>query len=106
MQDAVMKIIEGVVCLATLVVMRYVIPWVKSHASEAQIQTAKLIIDAAVFAAQQTMKDELGTVKKASVKGRVLNELEEHGIYISEEQLNDLIEAAVKTMKIEEARAA
>lgn len=106
MQEAVMKIIEGVVCLGAVIVMRYVVPWVKSHATAAQIQTAKLIIDAAVFAAQQTMKDEAGSVKKASVKLRVINELAEHGIVISEEQLNDLIEAAVKTMKIEEARAA
>ena len=106
MEDAILKVIEGLVCITVIIVSRYVVPWVKSHASAAKISTAKLIIDAAVLAAQQTMKDELGSVKKSKVKARVVNELAEHGIMITGEQLEDLIEAAVKVMKVEEARAA
>ena len=65
---------------------------------------AILIVESVVRAVQQTMSDAPGQSRKIEAKRRILEALALHGIYLSSEQLDDLIEAAVKTMKIQEGR--
>jgi hypothetical protein len=50
------------------------------------------------------MSDAPGQARKAEVTHKVLSALREHGISLTVEQLDDLIESAVKTMKIQEGR--
>lgn len=102
--DAVMKLIEGVICLVFLSLFGYLVPWIKAHVSAEQLQVIQTIVNAAVYAAQQTMSGASGAQKKEEVCSQILDELAERGISINPQQLDNLIEAAVRTLKIKENR--
>ena len=102
--DIVMKLIEGIVCLALLSLFGYLVPWIKARVSADQLKVIQTIVNAAVYAAQQTMAGVSGAQKKEEVSSQILEELTERGIMINPQQLDNLIEAAVRTLKIKENR--
>ena len=104
MTDLIFEVVKAVVCLIAGAAVIYVVPWIKTHVDAQKLQIALMIVEAAVRAVQQTMSDAPGASRKIEVKRKVLNALALHGIHLSAEQLDDLIESAVKTMKIQEGR--
>ena len=87
MSDICFEGLKILVMVAVLVLTRYVLPWVKSKA---------------VLMAQQTMKATDGKEKKAIVTQFLKELLQEKNIALSDTQIEILIEAAVKQMKIQE----
>lgn len=102
MNDITFMILKIVVSVCAALMTAYAIPYLKRQ-MEAEIGSAVLdLIDVAVRAAEQTL--EGGKVKKEWVVEFVTRWLIQHGIKISEEQLDKLIEAAVYAMNAENGK--
>ena len=100
MSDICFECLKILVMVAVLVLTRYVLPWVKS-----KVDSEKLVAQwayKAVLMAQQTMKATGGKEKKAIVTQFLKEILQEKNIALSDKQIEILIEAAVKQMKIQE----
>ena len=95
MSDICFEGLKILVMVAVLVLTRYVLPWVKSKADSEKLNLVAQWAYKAVLMAQQTMKATGGKEKKAIVT-QFLKEI------LSDKQIEILIEAAVKQMKIQE----
>lgn len=102
MNDIIFEILKIVVMLAVLVVTRYLIPFIKEKISSSNFETAAQWAKYAVLKAQQVLWAESGEDKKAYVTEFLKEILIAKNIALSDEQVDVLIEAAVKQMKIEE----
>lgn len=102
MDEIVFEILKCAVMVATLVVVRYVIPWVKSIIEASNLDIIATWVMNAVLKAQQVFTTYTGAEKKAVVVSFLTDLLNEKGISITDDQLDTLIEAAVKEMKIQE----
>ena len=78
------------------------IPLLKENLNDAKYQRLAEMVDIAVRAAEQTIKGSgQGALKKDEVLKFVGLWMEAHGIDVSEEQLDQLIECAVYNLKME-----
>lgn len=85
-------------------VARYLIPWLEVNIDHQKFNEVVTWVNQAVMCAQQLMSDADGTEKKQTVMIFLQRLMEEKGIAITDEQLDTLIESAVKQMKISEGR--
>ncbi len=104
MSGVMFEILKVVVMLAVLVLMRYVIPWVKAKIGSENLEMVNMWVNAAVLMVQQVHNAKPGPERKAIVVEIIREMLIRKNIDISIEQLDTLIEAAVKAMKMEEAK--
>jgi LL-H family phage holin len=102
MSDILFEVLKVVVMLAALLVTRYLIPWIKGKIGADKLSEIASWAKQAVLMAQQVYKDWSGPDKKAYVTEFLKEILELKNLDLSDEQINVLIEAAVKQMKIEE----
>lgn len=102
MDDLLFEILKLVVTIAVIVFARYALPAIKSLTSSTCIATAEKVVSDAVLYAQQVMKDSTGEEKKTVVTEIVEKILTDINVSMSDEQVDVLIEAAVKTMKMTE----
>ena len=102
MNDLSFKILEVVVSVATALISVYVIPLLKEKLKDAKYQDLVEIVEVAVRAAEQTIKGEkMGAVKKDEVIDFVTWWAAVHGVNITDEQLDRLIECIVYNLKME-----
>ena len=101
MNEILFEIIIVVVMVAALVITRYVIPWVRERIGADKLALVEKWARYAVLKAQQVMWADNGPERKAYVTEFLKELLIEKNIALSDEQLDILIEAAVKQMKIE-----
>lgn len=105
MNDIVFEVIKVVVMVAVLVTTRYLVPCLKEKIGVDRLALAEKWARYAVLKAQQVLCEKSGQDRKTYVT-KVLKEiLIAKNIALSNEQLDLLIEAAVKQMKIEENAA-
>ena len=104
MDETLFHIIELVITIIAAITARYLVPWLKAKLSADQIATLRTITEVAVLAAQQLHGNEPGGDRKRFAIAYIRDFCADHGISISGRQLDALIEAAVKTMKIESAK--
>lgn len=102
MSDMVFELVKVAVMLTALVAARYIIPWIKDKVGADQLAFVADLAKKAVLYAQQTMWSETGAERKAAVTQILKELLTAKNISITDKQLNILIEAAVKEMKINE----
>ena len=102
MNDIVFEIVKVVVMVAALLITRYLVPWLKEKIGADKLAMAEKWAKYAVLKAQQVLWDETGKDRKAYVTEFLKEILMAKNIALSDEQLDVLIEAAVKQMKIEE----
>lgn len=102
MSDMILEALKVVVMLAVLLVVRYVIPWIKAKIGAEKMEEVKTWVNAAVLMAQQVYNAKTGPERKAIVVDLIRGMLIKKNIDISTEQLDMLIEAAVKAMKMRE----
>ena len=96
MNEIVFMILKCLVAICTALVSAYAIPYLKKLSQKEQYAAITEMIEVAVEAAEQTVKgDGKGAEKKAMVVQYAYEWLNQHGIMISEEQLDALIESAV-----------
>lgn len=102
MNDLTFNILKIAVTLATVFISAYLIPLLKEKLNESKYQKILDMVEIAVRAAEQTIKGSgLGAVKKEQVINFVSYYMAQHGIDISHEQLDQLIECAVYNLKQE-----
>jgi len=104
MSEIVLEILKVIVMLAVLWMTRYLIPWIKDQIGAKQMEEIRAWVNDAVLMAQQVHDAKPGAERKAIVVDLLRNMLIEKNIDISQEQLDTLIEAAVKAMKMQEVK--
>lgn len=102
MDEIIFEVIKLVVMVAALVVARYLVPWIKDKIGADKLAQIEKWTKYAVEMAQQVRWTETGEDKKAIVTEFLRGILTAKNIALSDEQLDVLIEAAVKEMKIAE----
>lgn len=99
MNDITFIILKVIVSVAAALLTVFVIPLLKEKLTDARYQRLLAYVEVAVRAAEQTIKGSgQGHVKKDEVINYVTTWMLTHGIQISEDQLDQLIEAAVYVM--------
>ena len=105
MNDIIFEVIKSVVVIAVMVLVRYAVPYLKARIKSSDLAW---LYDWAVYsvnAAEQTVSEPgKGAYKKAIVKDFLVNLANETKLTITDAQIENLIEAAVYTMKQEESR--
>lgn len=104
MREITLELLKLALMIATLVITRYVVPWIKA---KTQSDTMSVLIDwvmQAVLAAEQCHQAQSGAERKAIVTKFIRQILEQKNIALSDEEIDVMIEAAVKQMN--EAKAA
>lgn len=104
MNDILFELLKLIVMIAVLLVMRYAIPWLRARIGAEKITEIEQWAEKAVLMAQQVYWNKSGEERKEIVTEFLREMLIAKNISISGEQLEILIEAAVKQMKIEEGR--
>ena len=104
MNDILFELLKLIVMIAVLLVMRYAIPWLRARIGAEKIAEIEKCAKKAVLMAQQVYWNKSGEERKEIVTEFLREMLIAKNISISGEQLEILIEAAVKQMKIEEGR--
>lgn len=104
MNDILFELLKLIVMIAVLLVMRYAIPWRRARIGAEKIAEIEKWAKKAVLMAQQVYWNKSGEERKEIVTEFLREMLIAKNISISGEQLEILIEAAVKQMKIEEGR--
>lgn len=105
MNEILFEVIKVVVMVAVLVITRYLVPWLKEKIGADKLAVAEKWTKYAVLKAQQVLWEKDGQDRKAYVVEFLKEILIAKNIALSDEQLDVLIEAAVKQMKIEENTA-
>ncbi len=102
MNDVLFEVLKAAVVLVIVLLTRYAIPWIKMQAESTKYAWVIRCAEHAVRSAEQTIIGN-GHEKKAIVTKYLKEQLQQKNISISDEQLNTLIEAAVYTLKQEQA---
>ena len=103
MNDIIFEIIKIAVMAVMLLITRYLIPMIKEKIDADKLGAAEKWTKFAVLKAQQVLWSESGQDRKAYVTEFLKEILLEKNIALSDEQLDVLIEAAVKQMRIGES---
>ena len=101
MDQILFAILQCVLVVVAGLITRYVVPWLKTKLDSEKFNTLELWIKAAVTAAEQVFcGSSKGNEKKAYVIDAIKKYLDSKGLKITDEQLNILIEAAVKELNL------
>ena len=91
------NIIQVVLAIVSIVVTGILIPLIKTKISKTDLEKALVITDIAVKAAEQIYKETgQGVIKKKYV----MDYIKKSGLNLTDEEINALIEAAVKELNL------
>lgn len=106
MDQTMVEILKLVVmagaAIVAVLVRKDLLPFIQSKATAEQYQTAREMAEMFVYMAQQVFGDKSGKERKQIVKDALTNALHEAGINLSDQFVDDMIEAAVKGLRIAE----
>ncbi len=102
MTDIIFEIIKLLTMALALIATRYLIPLLKEKISAEKLADVEKWVKYAVLKAQQVMWAESGKEKKMYVVEFVREIIDWYGLSLTGEQIDILIESAVKQMKMEE----
>lgn len=102
MNEILFEALKLLIMVLTLIATRYLIPWLRAQIDTQKMQTISEWAQKAVLSVQQTLWSTSGAERKEIVTKFLKEMLTAKNISISDEQLDILIEAAVKQMKISE----
>lgn len=102
MNEMIFEILRVVLMFSIFLVTCYLIPWLKVRIGQDRLAEVTTWVNTAVLMAQQAHKEETPQDRKAIVTEALRDLLIQKNISISDDQLDMLIEAAVKAMKMEE----
>jgi len=101
MNDITFMILKIVISICAALVTVYLIPYIKTLKEDKRYGQLLDMVEVAVKAAEQSLKNESGEFKKSEVLSYVAKWMQENGIKVTQEQLDQLIECAVYQMKQE-----
>lgn len=99
MNDILMEIMKCVVTVSTILVVRYLIPYLSTKIKESKYADLLDYVEYAVRWAKQTLKDNED--KKEQVIAKVIAYVQQKGLNVSFEEVDMLIEAIYETIKKE-----
>lgn len=102
MNEMIFEVLRLVVLLTVFVVTCYLIPWIRGKIGQDKLDEITKWVNSAVLMAQQVYHARTGAERKAIVIDLLRGILIAKNISISDDQLDILIEAAVKAMKMQE----
>lgn len=105
MSEILIEVLKLIVMAAVFAVTCYLIPWIRGKIGQDKLDEITKWTNAAVLMAQQVYSAKSGAERKAVVVDALRAILTAKKISITDDQLDMLIEAAVKTMKIKEKAA-
>ncbi len=109
MNDIAFEVLKLLVMLVIAVIAligeRYAVPLLQAHMDETTFEAAKKWASLAVLSAQQVLKSQSGSDRKAYVTKYLKDLLTAKNISLTDEQIDILIESAVKEMKMQENRS-
>ena len=101
MENIIIEIIKIVLMVAFLVFFRYIIPWAKETLGDVRYAQLEREIIKLVYAVQERYGDsKSGEERRAIVREKIKDFLSKKHINITDEELRELNDAAVKAMKI------
>lgn len=104
MRDITLEILKLIVMIASCLIARYLIPWLKAGIDADKEARVKEIVSDAVYMAQQLYESKTGEERKEKAMEYIQKMLGIKGINISIDELDTILEAAVKQLKIAEGR--
>ena len=105
MNEILFGVLKLIIWVAVFIVICYLLPLIRGKIGQDKLDEITKWVNAAVLMAQQVHYAKSGPERKAIVVDLLKDILIAKNISISDKQLDMLIEAAVKTMKIEEQKA-
>ena len=106
MNEIIFEALKLLIMIVFFLASCYLLPWLKSMIGQNRLDEIKSWTNAAVLMAQQVYYAKTGPERKAIVVDLLKSMLAAKNISITDEQLDTLIEAAVKAMKMEENKSA
>ena len=106
MNEIIFEVLRLAVLLVVFAVTCYLIPWIRGKIGQDRLNEITTWTNAAVLMAQQVYYAKTGPERKAIVVDLLKSMLAAKNISSTDEQLDTLIEAAVKAMKMEENKSA
>ena len=100
MAEMTFEILRLALMLAVFCVFRFLIPWMKEKLGNEKTTAIKAEVEKLVLATQQMYGAESGAERLAIVTEKIKKFLIQKNITLSDEQIRDFIEAAVKAMKM------
>ena len=105
MNDVTFTILQLIVSISMIIIMRYVIPYLKIKLTSVIDAEVWKQIKREVKSVEQTISgSKMGVVKKEEVLVRITAWANAHGINITQDQLSQLIESAVWIMNNEDKK--
>ena len=92
-----------VMAVVAYVIRRDLVPFIQSKMTADQLKTAREMATMFVYMAEQTFRDKTRAERKQLVKDALREALKSAGINMTDQFVDDMIEAAVKGMKIAES---
>lgn len=103
MDDRIFELILALIPIIGTILTVYIIPLIKEWIGNEKLEKYEYWADMAVKAAEMLWKESgMGKDKKAYVVGFLTEMFNKNKIVITEQQMEVLVEAAVKQMKLEE----
>lgn len=102
MNEMIFEVLRLIVLLAVFAVTCYLIPWIRRKIGKDKLDEITKWVNSAVLMAQQVYYAKTGAERKAIVVDLMKGILITKNISITDAQLDLLIEAAVKAMKMQE----
>lgn len=99
-RDIILELLKLTIMLVSLLLTTYVIPWVKSKTQNETMHSLIDLATQAVLAAEQVHSSQSGAERKLIVTKFIKEILMQKNISISDEEIDILIEAAVKQMNM------
>lgn len=100
MNDLAFLVLKVVVVVSVTIITKFVVPALRSYAEQRKNDAVFALIETAVRAAEQTITGSgKGSIKKEQVTEFVTKWLQEKGIQIDAEQLDQMIEECVYLLK-------
>ena len=100
-RDIILELLKLTIMLVSLLLTTYVIPWVKSKTQNETMHSLIDLATQAVLAAEQVHSSQSGAERKLIVTKFIKEILMQKNISISDEEIDMLIEAAVKQMNMQ-----
>lgn len=105
MSDIAMYIAEVIIIAIVAAICRFVVPCAINYVENSKLSVAAQWVKFAVLKAEQVFSEYTGSEKKEYVEKFVVETLQQRKINITQDQVDTLIESAVKQMNIEKQRA-
>ena len=102
MNDITFGILKIIVSICAAISTVYLIPYLKTLKEDKRYAALVSMVEVAVRAAEQTFSDKQGAAKREEVMKFVQYWMDKQGIKISYEQLDQLLEACVYNLKLEQ----